>query len=267
MAFKILSKETLAPDIFKMELRAPFVSRQALPGQFVVLRIDEKGERIPLTIAENNPEKETITIIFQAVGRTTKALAGLRQGAEIIDLVGPLGRPAEIRNFGCVVAVGGGAGTAVLYPEVKALKNAGNKITTILGARCGELLILEKELRALSEEFFITTDDGSCGQKGLVTDKLREILQGGQKIDLVLAIGPVPMMKAVSQLTKTYKIKTLVSLNPIMVDGTGMCGACRCAVGGKTRFVCVDGPEFDGHQVDFDELLTREKMYLEEEKI
>jgi ferredoxin--NADP+ reductase len=267
MPFKILSKIILSKNIKKIEVAAPLVARKAAPGQFVVLRINEKGERIPLTIADKDLASGSITLIFQEVGKTTKLLGALGAGQEIVDVVGPLGKPAEIKQFGQVVAIGGGAGTAVLFPEVKALKEAGNFVITILGARCDELLILEDELKSFSDRFFVTTDDGSCGLKGLVTDKLKEILSGEEKVDLVLAIGPVVMMKAVSELTRPYGIKTLVSLNPIMVDGTGMCGACRCSIGGKTKFVCVEGPEFDGHQVDFDELLARERMYLEEERL
>ncbi len=265
MGYKILRKEILGPGSKLMEIYAPFVAKAAKPGQFIVLRVHEKGERIPLTIARTDREKGVVTIIFQEVGKTTIHLGLLKKGDEIADFVGPLGKPTEIENFGTVVAIGGGFGTAVLLPMVTALKKAGNRVITIIGARTKELVLLEQEMKALVDEVLITTDDGSYGMKGLVTDGLKFIM-GKEKVDAVYAVGPVPMMKAVADMTREPRIKTIVSLNPIMVDGTGMCGACRVEVGGKTKFACVDGPEFDAHEVNFDLLMKRLKMYREEEK-
>jgi ferredoxin--NADP+ reductase len=245
----------------------PLLVSKIKPGQFIIIRIDEKGERIPLTPVTVNKDKSSLTIIFQEVGRTTKRLGSLKEGEYISDLVGPLGRPTEIKKFGTVVVVGGGIGTACIYREAKALKEAGNKIISIIGARNYELLILEEEMKSVSDEFYITTDDGTKGRKGFVTDVLKEIIEKDEKIDLVIAVGPAIMMKAVSDLTRSHNIKTIVSLNPIMVDGTGMCGSCRVIVGGETKFACVDGPSFDAHLVDFNHLLSRLKMYSEEEKI
>jgi ferredoxin--NADP+ reductase len=250
-----------------MEIEAPLVAKKQNPGQFVVLRVHENGERIPLTITESDPRKGTITLIFQEVGKTTKQLGQLSSGDYIADLVGPLGTPAEIKHYGTVVVVGGGAATAVAYPEARELKKAGNRIITIIGARNKDLIILEEQMRACSDELYITTDDGSKGHHGVVTDVLKQLMEKNVKIDLVVAIGPAIMMKVVAEVTRPYRIKTIASLNPIMVDATGMCGVCRVTVGGETKFACVDGPEFDAHLVDFDLLMARQRMYLEKEKI
>lgn len=260
----ILYSKRLSENIVMMDLYCPIIAQKALPGQFIILRVREKGERIPLTIADI--KNDSIRIIFQEVGHTTKLLGAMQTGDKIVDLLGPLGRPSEIEKFGKVVAIGGGVGSAVLFPEVKALKKKGNYIITIIGARSKNLIILEDELRECSDEMIILTDDGSYGKKGLVTDGLRTVIEK-DKIDLVLAIGPVIMMKFVSALTKKFNIKTIVSLNPIMVDGTGMCGACRVEIDGKTKFACVHGPEFDGHSVNYDLLMKRNSQYLEEEKL
>jgi ferredoxin--NADP+ reductase len=263
---KIIQKKELGPNVKLMEIEAPLVARKQKPGQFVVLRVHQDGERIPLTITESNIEKGTITLIFQEVGKTTKQLGQMNVGGSIADLVGPLGTPADIKLFGTVVVVGGGAATAVAYPEARELKKAGNKVITIIGARTKDLIILEDQMKAFSDELYITTDDGSKGHHGVVTDILKQLIEKGVKIDLVVAIGPAIMMKVVAEVTRPYKIKTIASLNPIMVDATGMCGVCRVSVGGKTRFACVDGPEFDAHLVDFDLLMARQRMYLEKEK-
>jgi len=228
--------------------------------------VNERGERIPLTVAGSDREKGSVTIIFQEVGKTTKLLGTLEEGDEILDFVGPLGKPTEIENFGTVMTLGGGFGTAVLYPLVKAIKEKGNYVITAIGARTKDLVILEDEMREISDEVYITTDDGSYGRKGFVTEVLADFLKEGRKIDRVFSVGPVPMMKATANVTKPYGVKTIVSLNPIMVDGTGMCGACRVEVGGKTKFACIDGPEFDAHEVNFDLLMKRLGMYREEEK-
>lgn len=267
MGFKILEKEVLGPNVKKIIVEAPHVTRKALPGQFVIIRVNETGERIPLTIAYADKEKGHLMIIFQEVGKTTKLLGTLEVGDEIADVVGPLGRPSEIEKFGTVACLGGGIGTAILMPLIRALREKGNYVITILGFRTKDLIILEKELKEMSDEFYITTDDGSYGMKGFVTDKLKELLESGRKIDRVFSIGPVPMMKVTCDVTRPYGIKTIVSLNPIMVDGTGMCGACRVEVGGETKFVCVDGPDFDGHQVNFDLLMKRLRAYVDKEKI
>lgn len=263
--FLVTQKRNLNPEVMLLKVKAPEIANKVQPGQFVIVKVDEVGERIPLTVAESNKEDGTLTIIFQTVGKTTKKLADLDEGGFIQDLVGPLGRPTEIANYGQVVCVAGGVGAAIVMPVAYAMKKAGNKVATILGARTSSLLLLEDELRQVSNDFFITTDDGSKGRHGLVTDVLKEILEK-DKPGLVVAIGPAIMMKFVCQLTKSFEVHTTVSLNPIMVDGTGMCGACRVEVGGKTKFACADGPEFDGHQVDFDLLMARQRMYLEEEK-
>lgn len=260
---EILEKRELAKAVKLVKVSAPLIAGKAQPGQFITLRLDEKGEKIPLTIADSDKKAGTLTLIFQEVGTTTIKLGSLSVGDFILDMVGPLGHPAEIRKFGRVVCIGGGVGTAVIYPEVKALKAAGNVVVSIIGGRTKDLVILEDEIRKASDEVHVMTDDGSYGRKGLVTDALREVLPA----DLVVAIGPLPMMKAVSELTRPLGTKTIVSLNPIMIDGTGMCGGCRVSVGGKTRFVCVDGPEFDAHLVDFAELSNRLKMYRPEEKV
>ncbi|MCD6572381.1 MAG: sulfide/dihydroorotate dehydrogenase-like FAD/NAD-binding protein [Thermoplasmata archaeon] len=263
--YKIVKKRKLYENIKEIKVEAPLVAREAKPGQFVIVKIDEKGERIPLTIADFDRKKGTVRIIFLEIGKTTKQLGMLNEGDTLATFSGPLGKPSAIKKYGTVVCIGGGVGIASLYPIVRALKEKGNKVISILGARTKDLLILENEIKEYCDEFYITTDDGSKGKKGLVTDALQELIDKQIKIDLVMAVGPVIMMKAVSELTKPYGIKTLVSLNPIMVDGTGMCGSCRVTVGGETKFACVDGPEFDGHKVDFDNLLIRNKRFLEEE--
>lgn len=262
--FEIIAKKVLAPNVKLIKVKAPLISKKALPGQFVVLRIHEKGERIPLTIADRDLNEESITIVFQEVGKTTKLLGKLNVGDYILDLVGPLGNPSEIHNYRVIVGVGGGVGIAALYPILKALKEKGNYVISIIGGRSKEYVIFKEEIKKISDELYITTDDGSLGRKGLVTDVLKELLES-KSINRIWAVGPTIMMKVVSDLTKEYKIPTIVSLNPIMVDGTGMCGGCRVTVGGMIKFTCVDGPEFDGHLVDFDELLLRLKTYKEEE--
>ena len=267
MPHKILKMEVLGPRIKLMEVEAPYVARAAKPGQFIVLRIHESGERIPLTIAKADPERGVLTIAFQEVGKTTYHLGTLKAGDEILDVVGPLGKPSEIDYFGTVLAIGGGIGVPLLYPIVRALKEAGNRVEMILGARTRELVVMEDWFRPVVDQLYITTDDGSYGRKGFVSDVLRELLESGKRIDRVIAVGPAIMMKVVSDMTRPYGIPTIVSLNSIMVDGTGMCGACRVEVGGETKFACVDGPEFDGHQVDFDLLMKRLKMYLPEERL
>ena len=262
---KIVKKELLAEKIKRVEVLAPEIARKALPGQFVVLKIDEKGERIPLTIAKKNLREGTISLIFQEIGATTERLGALDEGEEILNLAGPLGNPSEIKKYGKIIAIGGGVGTAVVYPLICALKEAGNVLFSILGAKSKRFLILEKELREVSDKFFLATDDGSAGEKGFVDAGLKKLL-AREKIDLVITAGPLIMMKVISQITKPYKIKTVVSLNPIMVDGTGMCGSCRVRVGGESKFACVDGPEFDGHLVDFDTLIARSKLFSAQEK-
>ena len=265
--YKVIEKEILHKNLVKMEIEAPLVAKSAKPGQFIILKIDEKGERIPLTIADFDRKKGTVTIIFLEVGKTTRKLGTLEVGDYIESFAGPLGKPSDIRKYGTVVCIGGGVGIACLYPIVRALKEKGNKVISILGARTKSLLIMEKEIGKYSDELIVVTDDGSKGKKGFVSDALKELIDKDIKIDLVMAIGPVVMMKVVSDLTRPYKIKTLVSLNPIMVDGTGMCGSCRVTVNGEIKFACVDGPEFDGHGVDFDNLMLRNNRFREEEGI
>ena len=263
---KILRKKELNPSVTLLEVDAPLVARKAQAGQFIILRIDEEGERIPLTIADYDREKGSVTIIFQKVGLTTQLLGDLEVGDEIRDFVGPLGLPTEIgENVKRVCVVGGGVGCAIAYPQAKSLHNAGIAVDVIAGFRSKDIVILEEEFRAVCDNLYLTTDDGSYGEKGFVTDKLKSLIDAGNRYDLVIAIGPIPMMKFVSKTTEPYGIKTLVSLNPIMVDGTGMCGGCRVTVGGKVKFACVDGPDFDGHQVDFDELMNRNSLYRERE--
>jgi ferredoxin--NADP+ reductase len=264
--YKILLREDLVPGIHLFEVAAPAVAQKAQAGQFVVVRIDERGERIPLTIADWDKNKGTVTIVFMEVGATTARLALLKKGDAIADFVGPLGIPAHIENFGTVVCVAGGVGAAPVAPVARALKKAGNKIITILGARSKGLLFWEDVLKGVSDQMIVTTDDGSYGRKGVVTEPLKELLASGEKIDRVVAIGPVVMMKFCSLTTAPFGVRTIVSLNPIMVDGTGMCGCCRVSVGGETKFACVDGPDFDGHQVDWDLLAARQRIYLGEEK-
>ena len=266
--YKILEKKEMAENtVCQLRVEAPRIARKAKPGQFVVLRANETGERIPLTMAGTDPETGAITLIFQVVGKTTALLRTLQVGDTIADVIGPLGKPSQIENLGTVVCVGGGTGVAVVYPITKAYKEAGNQVIAIIGARTKDLLILEDEMRAASHDLRVTTDDGSYGHHGFVTDVLRQILDKRKDVKLVVGIGPVPMMKFLCRLTKVCGVKTVVSLNPIMIDATGMCGACRVTVGGKTRFCCVDGPEFDGHEVDFDELVKRQRAYLTEEKL
>jgi ferredoxin--NADP+ reductase len=264
--FKILQAGMIAPGIKRFLIEAPRIARKHEPGQFVILRLDEHGERIPLTIESADRERGTISLVVQAVGKTTNQLNFLNEGDAIQDVVGPLGKPSVIKNFGTVVIVGGGVGTALAYPTTVAMKQAGNRILTILGGRNRNLVILENEMRAVSDALYVTTDDGSYGEKGLVTDKLRALMASEEEIALVLAVGPVPMMKAVADLTAKKGIHTVVSLNPIMIDGTGMCGGCRVLVGGKSQFACVDGPEFDAHDVNFDVLMQRNRMYREAER-
>ncbi|MEW6071525.1 MAG: sulfide/dihydroorotate dehydrogenase-like FAD/NAD-binding protein [Planctomycetota bacterium] len=267
MGNEIVAARELAPKTLLFEVKAPHVAERGRAGQFVILRVSEAGERIPLTIAARDAARGTITLVVQEVGKTTRDLNRLAAGDEILDLAGPLGRPTDIPpGKKTVVCVGGGIGNAVVWPQATALKRAGNRVISILGARTKELLILEDEIRAVSDVLIVTTDDGSYGKKGLVTHALKELLDGGEPIDEVICIGPVVMMKFVCATTKPYGVPTQASLNPLMVDGTGMCGACRVTVGGKTRFACVEGPEFDGHQVDFDELMTRLAYYREEEQ-
>jgi len=263
---KILEKEFITSDVFRMRVEAPEIARKRKAGQFIILRTCDEGERIPLTIADANAEEGWLELVVQIVGKTTKALSLLEAGDSLCDLVGPLGRPTHIELYGTVVIIGGGIGIAPSYPIVQAMKAAGNHMISILGGRTKELVIMEDKMRATSDRVVITTDDGTYGMKGLVTDALQRLIDEGVKIDLVVAIGPPIMMKFVSLMTKKYDIPTLVSLNTIMVDGTGMCGACRVSVGGETKFVCVDGPEFDGHKVDFDEMMKRLRMYEEHEK-
>ena len=265
--FKIVSKREMAErTVCEFDIVAPDIARKAKPGQFVVIRANETGERIPLTMAGTDTEAGTIKIIFQVVGKTTALLRSFGEGDEITDIIGPLGIPTHVENLGTVICVGGGTGVAVMYPITKAYKEAGNHVIAIIGARTKDLLILEDEMTAASHDLRVTTDDGSYGHHGFVTDVLKQILDERDDVTLVVGIGPVPMMKFLCKMTKEYDVKTMVSLNPIMVDATGMCGACRVSVGGRTRFCCVDGPEFDGHQVDFEELVKRQRAYLTEEK-
>ncbi len=263
--FKIIRKETLAPKIDMMVIRAPYIARHAKVGNFVVLRLNKRGERVPLTIADSDSNDGTITILYQKIGKTTEALGKLTVGSSIRDIAGPLGHPTPVKRYGNCVLVGGGIGAATIYPILKGLRAAQNNVTVIMGARTKEFLIWEDKFRQISNEFFVTTDDGSYGRKGLVTSMLKEVFDG-KPVSLVVAVGPVKMMKAVSDLTKPYGIKTIVSLNPLMVEGTGMCGACRVSIAGVTRFTCIDGPEFDAHEVDFQELENRLSFYKEEEE-
>lgn len=264
--FEIIEKRELAPMVKLFKIKAPRIAKKRMAGQFVVVRLNEHGERIPLTIADSDIEAGTITVIVQEVGRTTALLSNMEKGSSMLDCVGPLGKPTHIENYGTAVCIGGGIGTAVTYPIGKALKQAGCKVMSIIGARSKNLLILEEEMKSVSDCLYVTTDDGSAGHHGFVTNVLEELIVQGSKIDIVIAVGPVPMMRAVSNVTRPRKIRTMVSLNPIMVDGTGMCGSCRVTIEGQNRFVCVDGPEFDGHEVDFDELIRRNRSYLKEER-
>jgi len=263
--YRILFREDLTPDIHLFKVEAPQIARKAQPGQFVIVRSEERGERIPLTMADWDEKEGSVTIVFMEVGTTTRKLALLNAGDSILDFVGPLGRPTEIGRFGTVVCVAGGVGVAPMFPVARALKARGNRIISILGARSQELLFWEDYLRSVSHELTVTTDDGSYGRKGVVTEPLKELLETVE-VNRVIAIGPAIMMKFCSLTTKPFNVKTVVSLNPIMVDGTGMCGCCRVLVGGETKFACVDGPDFDGHEVDWDLLMNRQHSYLDEEK-
>ncbi|MGB8657816.1 MAG: sulfide/dihydroorotate dehydrogenase-like FAD/NAD-binding protein [Candidatus Zixiibacteriota bacterium] len=264
---EIVELRNLAPQINLLNLNLPLITQKAKAGQFVVLRIHEQGERIPMSITDLDARTGILTIIFQEVGKSTAHLATLRKGDVLADVVGPLGVPTHIENFGTCVCVGGGIGIAPIHFMAKSLKKAGNRVISIIGARSKNLLILEQEMRNLSDQLLVSTDDGSYGHHGFVTDLLTKLLSEKVKVDFIMAIGPVIMMKAVCRVTAPWNVKTMVSLNPIMVDATGMCGACRVTVGGKTKFACIDGPDFDGHQVDFDELTKRQAMYVKSEKI
>jgi ferredoxin--NADP+ reductase len=264
---RIVEARFLAPDVKLFRIEAPAVANKRQAGQFVIIRVHEFGERVPLTIADSDRDGGTITLIVQGVGKTTKLLNTLEAGDTISDVVGPLGKPSEVHVYGTAVVIGGGLGAAIAYPTAKALKEAGNHVISIVGARTKGLVILEAEIGAISDELCITTDDGSYAEKGFVTDKLKALIAFGRKLDLVLAIGPIPMMRAVAEVTRPHGIKTMVSLNPIMVDGTGMCGGCRVVVDNKTQFACVDGPEFDAHRVDFGVLVARNSMYRDAERL
>ena len=263
--FRIVNKKELNSAVTLLEIEAPFVAKKAKAGQFIIFRVDEFSERVPLTIADYDREKGTVTIIFQKVGLSTKLLAEKEVGDSIRDFVGPLGVATEYDGFKKVAVVGGGVGCAIAYPQAKALHNLGVKVDVIAGFRNKDIVILEEEMSAVSDNYYLMTDDGTKGEKGFVTDKLKSLIEAGSQYDAVIAIGPIPMMKFVSLTTKPYGIKTIVSLNPIMIDGTGMCGGCRVTVGGEIKFACVDGPDFDGHQVDFDELMNRNSVYKKEE--
>lgn len=264
--YKIVKKRALNDTVTLMEIEAPHIAKKAKAGQFIIFRVDERGERVPLTIADYDREKGTVTIIFQIVGASTKLLNTLGEGDSLLDFVGPLGQPTHVGpEVKRVCVIGGGVGTAIAYPQAKALHASGLEVDMIAGFRSKEIVILEEEMKAVTDHLYLMTDDGSYGEKGLVTQKLEELIKAGNPYDLVIAIGPVIMMKFVAAATKPYGIKTLVSLNPIMVDGTGMCGGCRVRVGGQTKFACVDGPDFDGHEVDFDELMKRNSFYKERE--
>ena len=264
--YKIVRKETLNSQVKLLEIEAPYVARKAEPGQFIILRVDVEGERIPFTIADYDREKGTITIIFQEVGATTQLLGQMNEGDKLVDFVGPLGVASHFEGVKKAAVIGGGLGTAIAYPQAKKLHNMGVSVGVITGFRSKDIIVLEKEMAAVSDRLFVTTDDGSNGTKGFVSDILQKLLDEGNKYDVVIAIGPPIMMKVVCDVTRPHGIKTIVSLNPIMIDGTGMCGGCRVTVGGETKFACVDGPDFDGHQVDFTELMRRLSMYKDREK-
>jgi ferredoxin--NADP+ reductase len=263
--YKILKKQILNSTVKLIEVEAPFIAKKTQPGQFIILRIDEKGERIPFTVADYNREKGTVSIIFQEVGKTTIQLGTLNEGDELLDFVGPLGIATHLETYKNVAVVGGGLGCAIAYPQAKKLHELGAHVDIIAGFRTKELVILEDAMKACSDRLFVCTDDGTYGHKGFVTNMLEDCIKDGAGYDCVIAIGPLPMMKFVSRLTKEYNIKTIVSMNPIMIDGTGMCGGCRVTVGGKIKFACVDGPDFDGHEVDFDELIKRNSAYKNQE--
>lgn len=263
--YKIVEKKVLNPTVVSITVDAPNAARRAKAGQFIILRVDEDGERVPFTIADADPEKGTVTVIYQIVGATTKKLAALEEGDELADFAGPLGKPSEIEGDN-VVVIGGGVGCAIALPTAKAFHEAGKHVDTIAGFRNQDLVILEDEFKNVSDNYYLMSDDGSAGEKGLVTQKLEELILNGQKIDKVIAIGPLIMMKFVCALTKKYDIPTIVSMNPIMIDGTGMCGGCRLVVDGKMQFACVDGPDFDGHKVDFDAAMSRNRQYADKER-
>lgn len=265
--YRVVKRRQLAEAIVLLEVEAPAVAKKAKPGEFVIVRQMEESERIPLTIMDFNPEKGTITIVIQEVGYSSALITRMQEGDAFVDFVGPLGQATEIENYGTVLCIGGGVGIAPVHPIARGLKEAGNKVISILGARSKDLLILEEEMRAVSDEVVITTDDGSYGIKGFVTHGIQAVLDKGEKIDAIWAIGPVVMMKSVANYTKPLGIKTIVSMNPVMVDGTGMCGACRLDVGGETKFACVDGPEFDGHKVNFDLAMKRSAFFRNEEAL
>lgn len=265
--YKIVRKEILNPQVKLMEIEAPAIAKKAEPGQFIILRIYDGGERIPLTVADYDREKGTVTIIFQEVGKTTKLLGTLNEGDYLLDFVGPLGVASHLEGLKKVAVIGGGLGTAIAYPQAKKLHSLGAEIHSIIGFRNKDLIILEDQLKAVSNKLVVTTDDGSNGIKGFVTDVLKGFIEEGNQYDMVIAIGPLIMMKVVCDLTRQYGIKTIVSMNPVMIDGTGMCGGCRVTVGGQTKFACVDGPDFDGHLIDFDEAMRRQRMYKEHEKL
>ncbi len=264
--YKIVRRERLNENVVLMDVDAPLIAKKCKAGQFIMLRVHEKGERIPLTVADYDREKGTVTIIFQEVGKTTKMLGKLQEGGYILDFAGPLGKPSELEGIKRAVVIGGGLGCAIAYPQAKSLHELGAKVDLIAGFRNKDLVILEKDMDAVSDNLYICTDDGSYGEKGFVTNKLTSLLEGGEKYDIAIAIGPLPMMKFVCKATEPFALKTIVSLNSIMIDGTGMCGCCRVKIGGKTMFACVDGPDFDGHLVDFDDAIRRSTMYKNEER-
>lgn len=264
--FEILEKKELAPGIKRLTVSAPLIAKKAAAGQFIVVRVDEKSERFPLTLFEWSPDRESVTVVFQEVGVSTKKLGMLKVGDRIMDVIGPLGNPAEIKNYGETAVVVGGVGVSSAYPMIKALKRAGNRVTSIIGAKTSDLLTLEEEIGKLSDELYVSTDDGSKGSKGFASNVLQNLLSQGRKFSYVFAVGPAPMLKAVAEVTRPHGIHTVVSLNPIMVDGTGMCGGCRVTVGGETKFACVDGPEFDAHLIDFNELILRLNTYVAQEQ-
>ncbi len=266
MAYRVVTKKILNPQIFLMEIEAPLVAKKAEPGQFIILKIDEYGERVPFTVADFDREKGTVTIIVQIVGKTTKDLSAIEEGGEIMDFAGPLGLATELEGLKKVAVIGGGLGTAIAYPQAKKLHSLGAEVDVITGFRDKSLIILEDELKKVSDRLVVTTDDGSNGTKGFVTDRLKELIEAGNKYDTVIAIGPLVMMRAVCNLTKEYGIKTIVSMNPIMIDGTGMCGGCRVIVDGKIKFACVDGPDFDGHLIDWQAAMNRQQMFKAYEK-
>jgi len=265
--YEIVKAEKLTPDVTRLEIAAPHIAKKAMAGQFVMLTVDEHGERIPLTMADFSAEKGTVTIAALEIGKTTKKLGTLKAGDKLFSLVGPLGLPTELKNYGTVVCVGGGIGLALMYPVVRSLKQAGNRMVSIIGAKNKDLLIYEDEIAKVSDELHVCTDDGSKGHHGFVSDVLKKLIDDKVKVDEIYAVGPIIMMKVIANLTRPYNIHTVVSLNPIMVDGTGMCGSCRVIVDGKTKFGCVDGPEFDGHKVDFENLTARNRRYLAEETV